>query len=143
MTKEAEIDSRIGAHVRAGKQLSTAVFFMLLQGIESEALACANFRLGREGMFRGVLRATFVKAFEFARYCNRMERDEEGEEAFFLASSLRATCEELIAQKFLRRLRRQERDDVVRIELARSVQKAIEAQAEFFPEGAPVTARLN
>jgi|ERR1700687_2899883 len=41
-------------------------------------------------MFRGVLRATFVKAFEFARYCNRMERDEEGEDAFFLASSLRA-----------------------------------------------------
>lgn len=91
----------------------------------------------REGIFRGVLKASFVKAFDFARYCNRTEIDNADEGSFFIASALRGICEDVITLKFLRRLRRKQRDEVVSIEMLMGVRRAMAEQAAFFKKLRP------
>lgn len=81
---------------KSGKTVSS-----LLRAIEKEALAQAHYNLPRESHFHGVLRAVFIKAFEFARYSNRLKHAKADEGAFFIASALRGLTEDLIAVKFL------------------------------------------
>lgn len=83
-------------------------------------------------MFLSMVRASFAKAFEYARYCNRIKDNKADEGAYFLASALRGTCEELIALKFIHQLPVKERDEVIAIEMNRGVSKAVEEQAKFF-----------
>lgn len=104
----------------------------LLRTLEKEFVQKSQYDLFGEGMFMAMLRASFAKAFEYARYCNRIKGNTANEGAYFAASALRGTCEELIALKFIRKLPASERDEVIAIEMGRSLAKAIDEQAKFF-----------
>jgi hypothetical protein len=83
-------------------------------------------------MFMSLLGASFTKAFEYARYCNGIKPDGADEGCYFLASALRGTCEDLIALKLIGQLSPGARDDVIAIEMARALEKAVDEQAKFF-----------
>lgn len=65
----------------------------LPKAIEIEALQKGKYNIPREGFFRCGMRASFVRAYQFAVYCNRIEDEEADEGCFFMASALRGTCE--------------------------------------------------
>jgi Family of unknown function (DUF5677) len=111
--------------------------FQLLKTIEKEALEKGSYNISREGFFRCALRASFVRAYQFAAYCNKIKWDTADEGAFFMASALRGTCEDLIALKFIRQLPRQLRDEVIVIEMSLAVDKAIMEQTKFFQKERP------
>jgi hypothetical protein len=109
----------------------------LLQQIEQEARSKANFSMPREGLFRGVLKAAFIRSFEFAKSVQKYTLDQANEEAFFLSAALRGTCEDLIVLKFIRRLKRKDRDEVIQIKMLVSTGEAIGKQAAFFRKTRP------
>lgn len=109
----------------------------LLKIINAEARAKAGFNMMREGMFRGVLKAAFIRSFEFAVATHRYTHDQANEESFFLAAGLRGICEDLIVLKFMRRLRRKDRDEVVKIRMLVSTGEAVGKQAAFFCKTRP------
>ena len=96
-----------------------------------------KYTIGRDGMFRCTLRAAFVKAFEFARFTNSIRIERADQTCFFMASALRGICEDLITLKFLRRLPRKDRDDVMMLEMSMVLHKRIGAQTEFFLKERP------
>jgi hypothetical protein len=110
---------------------------LYLRKLEADVLTRARFDMLREGQFRGALKAAFIKSFDLARYSNRLKVDQDDEAYFFMASALRGVCEDLIALKFLRRLRRKERDEVISIEMMSAVRKAVSKQARFFATARP------
>ena len=73
----------------------------ILSRMEKEVAAKANFNMPREGVFRGVLKAAFIKSFEFTSYAHKVTQSDANEGAFFMASALRGICEDLIALKFM------------------------------------------
>src|SRR5438552_72366 len=109
----------------------------ILGDLEASILAKSQYHLFREGVFRGVLKASFVKSFDFARYCNTIPIDQADEGSFFISSALRGICEDVIALKFLRRLNRKQRDEVVSIAMLMAVRRAMAAQAAFFKKLRP------
>lgn len=104
----------------------------LLIALEKEILQKGHYDLIREGIFQTMLRASLVKAFEYARFCNRIKPSKANEACYFMASTLRGVCEELIVLRFIRQLPESERDEVIAIEMARSLAKAVSEQAKFF-----------
>ena len=54
----------------------------LLKMIKTEALATGKYDIPREGLFRCALRASFVRAYQFALYCNKIEGAKADEGAF-------------------------------------------------------------
>ena len=115
----------------------------LLRALEKEASEKGNYNIKRDGMFRCVLRAAFVKSFEFAHYCNAMNSEMADESCFFLASALRGICEDLIALKFLRQLSRKDRDEVTIIEISIGMYKAVVGQSKFFIKERPFQVVLS
>jgi Family of unknown function (DUF5677) len=109
----------------------------LLKTIATEALNKGKYNIPREGFFRCGMRASFVRAYQFAAYCNRIEDDKADEGCFFMASALRGTCEDLIALKFIRQLPRKLRDEVIAIEMGLAVNKAVVEQTKFFEKQRP------
>ncbi len=109
----------------------------LLNAMEHEALAKASFNMHREGMFRGVLKASFIKCFEFAKFVHGHEIEKADEGSFFLSGALRGLSEDLIALKFIRKLKRKDRDEVVQIEMMSSTAQLIDKQAQFFRSKRP------
>jgi len=109
----------------------------LLDAMEHEALAKARFNMHREGMFRGVLKASFIKCFEFAKFVHGYEIEKADEGSFFLSGALRGLSEDLIALKFIRKLKRKDRDEVAQIEMMSSTAQLIDKQAEFFRSKRP------
>ena len=109
----------------------------LLKAIETEALGKGKYNLLHEGLFRGTLRAAFVRAYQFAVYCNKIKFNDADEGTFFMASALRGTCEDLIALKFIRQLPRKQRDEVIAIEMSLAVNKAVVEQTKFFRKERP------
>jgi hypothetical protein len=90
-----------------------------------------------------MLRASFARAFEYARYCNRINPNKADEGCYFLASALRGTCEELIALQFIRQLPAGERDEVIAIEMVRALGKAVDEQTKFFEAVRPFQAVIK
>jgi hypothetical protein len=109
----------------------------LLNALKQEALSKANFDMLREGIFRGVLRASFLRCFEFTSLVNKLKIDDAGEESFFLSAALRGVSEDLITLKFVRQLKRKERDDVIQIKMMSSTAEVIGKQAAFFRKNRP------
>jgi len=91
----------------------------------------------RQGLFQGVLRAAFIRSFEFTNSVQKYTLDQANEESFFLSAALRGICEDLIVLKFIRRLRRKDRDEVVKIRMLVSTADAIAKQAAFFRKSRP------
>jgi hypothetical protein len=106
----------------------------LLNALKQEALSKANFDMLREGILRGVLRASFLRCFEFTSLVNKLKIDDAGEESFFLSAALRG---DLITLKFVRQLKRKERDDVIQIKMLSSTAEVIGKQAAFFRKNRP------
>lgn len=109
----------------------------LLRAIKREALDKGNYNIPKEGFFRCALRASFVRAYQFAVYSNKIDGEKADEGAFFMASALRGTCEDLIALKFIRQLKRKERDEVIAIEMVVAVNRALVEQTKFFRKERP------
>lgn len=109
----------------------------LLNALRKEALSKANFDMSREGIFRGVLRASFLHCFEFTSLVNKLEIDDAGEESFFLSAALRGVSEDLITLKFIRQLKRKERDEVIQIKMMLSTAEVIDKQTAFFRKNRP------
>src|SRR4051812_36028612 len=106
------------------KRARTKTIVSLLRALEGESEKKGAYDLVGEGMFLSVVRASFVKAFEYARYCNTLKPNKADEGAFYFSSALRGICEELIALQFIRQLAPAERNEVIAIEMSRSVAKA-------------------
>ena len=109
----------------------------LLRTIGTEALDKGNYNIPMEGLFRSAIRASFVRAYQFAVYCHRVDPDKADEGAFFMASSLRGTCEDLITLKFIRQLKAKDRNEVISIEMRVAVNKALVEQTKFFRKKRP------
>ena len=90
-----------------------------------------------EGTFQGVLKAAYVKAFDFVRHAYSISEDKADGSCFFTSSALRGIVEDLIVLAFLRQLSREDRDEVILIETGRAIQKTTEAQKAFFDENRP------
>jgi hypothetical protein len=117
--------------------MPTKAAAVLLDTLSSEARSKARFNMHREGVFRGALRASFIRTFEFATLVHRFKIESADEGAFFLAAALRGISESLIALKFIRRLKRKDRDEVIQIKMMLSVAEIIEKQAIFFRDARP------
>jgi hypothetical protein len=109
----------------------------LLKRLDKEVAEKGKYNIKRDGMFRCVLRAAFVKAFEFARYTNSIRMERANQSSFFMASALRGICEDLIALKFLRQLSRNDRDEVITLEMSMALYKRITEQTKFFSKERP------
>jgi len=59
----------------------------LLKLLEADVLKRAEYDLIGEGPYQGVLKSSFIKAFEFACYCNRIDPEKVDE-----ASSSHPLC---------------------------------------------------
>jgi len=109
----------------------------LLRKIEAEARSKAQFHTTHEGLFRGVLKGAFIKAYEFARYAHSIKPNSANEGCFFAASALRGICEDLIALKFLRQLSKKDRDEVMTIKMLAGTTEASAKQTRFFKKRRP------
>jgi hypothetical protein len=110
---------------------------LLLRKVEVEVRSKAQFHMTREGLFRGVLKGAFIKAYEFVRYSHDIKPESASEGSFFATSALRGICEDLIALKFLRQLTKKDRDEVTTIKLLIGTIEASTKQAEFFKKRRP------
>jgi Family of unknown function (DUF5677) len=109
----------------------------LLGQIHREIRSKAQFSIIREGLFRGVAKGALVKAYDLVCYTHRIKTRSQKESSFFVASALRGICEDLIALKFLRRLKRDEREEIVTIRMLMATAEASRKQAEFFKRRRP------
>jgi hypothetical protein len=109
----------------------------ILNTLEPEASSKSSFNMVREGLYRAVLRASFIRCFEFAKFVHKHKIDKADEGAFFLAAALRGISESLIVLKFIRRLNRKDRDEVIRIKMMSSTAEIVEKQAAFFRQIRP------
>jgi hypothetical protein len=107
-------------------------FSSFLRRLEKSARRKAEYNLVREGFYRGVLKAGFIKALEFAGYSNRLSEEQASDTAYYLTASLRGICEDLICLKFVRQLPRKLRDEVISIKMRQALRKATVAQYDFF-----------
>jgi hypothetical protein len=101
----------------------------LLKKVEAEISSIANFQMTREGAFRGVLKGSLVRSYEFALYANKLRPTES---AFFSAAALRGICEDLIALKFLSQLKKKDRDQAVLDKTFLGTSVAASKQRSFF-----------
>jgi hypothetical protein len=115
----------------------------LLNALKQEALSKANLDMSREGIFRGVLRASFLRCFEFTSLVNKLKVDDAGEGSFFLSAALRGVSEDLITLKFIRQLKRKEREEVIQIKMMSSTAEVIDKQAVFFRKNRPLVLRSS
>ena len=90
-----------------------------------------------EGLFRAVLKASFVRAFEYLEHLHVKMEDEITAEGFFSCAPLRQCCEDLIALKFVSQLSRANRDTVVESLMIIATSSGIEKQAIFFRKNHP------
>lgn len=105
--------------------------------MREEALAKSKFSMPREGIYRGVLKASFAKCFEFAQFVHATKIEDADEGALYFSGALRGLAEDLIALKFIRKLNRRDRDSVIRIEMMLTTAQLIEKQAHFFRQYRP------
>jgi hypothetical protein len=86
----------------------------------------------REGLFRAVLKASFVRTFDYVEYLYCRVKGKDTADAFFTCGALRQCCEDLIALKYLARLPRKQRDEIVESLMVIQTAAAISKQNVFF-----------
>ncbi len=112
-------------------------FRKVLRSLRLEVQEVSAYSLAKDGFYKVALRGAFVKAFEFADLSWRIKGKRGDETPFFMASTLRGICEDVIALKFLRKLSRPERDETIKILMALQVRKAATEQSLFFSKARP------
>ena len=83
----------------------------------------------RAGIHGCVLRASVAKSFEFAEL---VHRDPPLDQGFFITSTLRGICEDLIVLSFVAPLSPAERNEAVSLLMVKNVADGIAAQSIFF-----------
>ncbi|MGH9687235.1 MAG: DUF5677 domain-containing protein [Candidatus Acidiferrales bacterium] len=91
----------------------------------------------KEGLFRAVLKASFVRTFDYVEHLHVNVKDEDTAEGFFSCASLRQCCEDLIALKFIGQLSRADRDTVIQSLMVIATSSGIEKQLLFFRKSHP------
>lgn len=86
------------------------------------------------GIFGCVLRSALAKSFEFAAF---VHADPPPANGFFVTSTLRGICEDLIVLSFINQLEVSERHQVVSLLMAKHLTSGIAAQSEFFGAARP------
>lgn len=86
------------------------------------------------GMYGCVLRAAVVKAFEFALL---LTSEDPLPHSFFLTSTLRGICEDLITLTFISDLSPEDRNEALNLLMSANINDGIISQAEFFLELRP------
>jgi hypothetical protein len=103
-----------------------------LAAIETEAIDKGSYSIPLDRYFKCALRASFVRAYQFAAYCNKIKVEDANQGSFYMAGALRGSCEELIALKYISQLLPELRDEVIEIEMLSAVDKAAREQIAFF-----------
>jgi Family of unknown function (DUF5677) len=109
----------------------------LLMSLHPAVMERAFHDMPKEGLFRGVLRSCFVKAFEFSQFIHSIEWNDADESAYFSSAALRGICEDLIVLKFLHQLPKKIRDEVIGIQIFLISEKTVKEQTIFFKERRP------
>lgn len=84
----------------------------LLKALRDEVRQKAKCRLTKDGLFKAVLKASFVRIHEYTEFVYS-DKPESGPDSFFGSAPLRQCCEDLIALKYLAKLKRKDRDAVI------------------------------
>lgn len=92
------------------------------------------------GIYGCALRASLAKNFEFADFVNRNPPPDHG---FFITSTLRGICEDLIVLSFVAALSPADRNEAVSLLMAKNVADGIAAQSAFFKAQRPWQPVLN
>ena len=83
----------------------------------------------RSPLFKSVLRAAFTKCFEFNHF---ISRPRELKSPFFLLGTVRSICEDLICLSYLKKLKANQREELIRFNHNFDIAKNIIAQKQFF-----------
>ena len=86
------------------------------------------------GLYGLAIRASVVKAFEFAKYS---WREPSPTDPFFAMATLRGICEDYIALSFLQPLSPANRETAIDCRMKLSMRHAFEAQVAFFDSERP------
>lgn len=86
------------------------------------------------GIYGCALRAAVAKSFEFAAV---VHRDPPPDHGFFITSTLRGLCEDLIVLSFVEPLSPADRNEAVALLMAKNVADGIAAQSAFFKSERP------
>jgi Family of unknown function (DUF5677) len=121
------------------KRKATLTVSRLLARLQREVTKHGEFLMAGKNtdFFLGVLKSSFVKAYDFARYANRFKLSQANESSFFMTAGLRGICEDIIALRFIEHLPTEFRQQIVILELGVCSRKAIEAQMKFFEKERP------
>ncbi len=84
--------------------------------------------------FRSLIKASFVKCFQFNYYNSRTK---DHQEAFFLLGTLRSICEDLITLSYLKKLKAKEREELIQFNLNLDITKNLIVQDTFFQKFNP------
>ena len=134
--------SAFGRQVTRKKSDRAVKMSDLLETMRREVAQKAKCWPLKEGLFRAVLKASFVRIYEYADFVN-LKLSEEGPVCFFGAAPLRQCCEDLIALKFLMQLKRKDRDAVIQALMIINTGKASEKQSLFFKLNHPYQSILT
>ncbi|WP_299818063.1 DUF5677 domain-containing protein [uncultured Pontibacter sp.] len=91
-------------------------------------------RLGEDSAFLCVTKAAFAKNYEFNCLCNSLENIQD---SFFLMSSLRGICEDLIAIKYINEHIKIDRDKLIRLMTRKRTLEGTIVQKSFLLEQKP------
>jgi hypothetical protein len=86
------------------------------------------------GIFGCALRAALAKSFEFTAFVHTEPAPEHG---FFVTSTLRGVCEDLIVLSFIHKLAPETRNEALGLLMAKAVADGISAQSVFFEFARP------
>lgn len=106
-----------------------------LKKLNSTVAPLRNFDVLREGFYKGALKYALVRAYEFAEYASNLQ--EHDQTVFFSAGAMRGICEDLIVLKFLRKLKRKDRDAAISARTIYETSKAMLRQKGFFKSYRP------
>jgi Family of unknown function (DUF5677) len=108
----------------------------LLKALRNEVVQKTKCRPTKEGLFKAVLKASFVRIHEYVEFVYS-DASDSGPRSFFASAPLRQCCEDLIALKYLATLKRKDRDAAIQALMIISTGKASEKQSEFVKRNHP------
>ncbi len=106
----------------------------LLEDIRPILSAVIKASIRGVGIHGCALRASLAKSFEFAEL---VHRDPSPDHGFFITSTLRGICEDLIALTFVEPLGPDERNEAISLLMEKNIADGIAAQSAFFKSMRP------
>jgi hypothetical protein len=106
----------------------------LFKKLEQFANKVALGAFRRNQLFSLCVKASFIKCYEFNVHARR---DPKATDAFFSVSSLRGICEDLIVLNYIKRMPRQDREELIPLLMAHDVHSRTKCQDAFFTAARP------